>query len=81
MTRRPLQLRFAMPLVVSACLLGCVRERVFLIPPGEPVQLAEDVKARIFLDLPDGTRIPSKDRTILHAGQWVVTDDETDSQH
>jgi len=59
---------------VVACASGCVRQRVVLVPPGEPVQLAEDVKAFIYIEV-KGERIKSEQRVILPEGWWVLPDD------
>lgn len=57
---------------VLGSLLGCVKPRVILIPPNEPVQLSRDVEAYVFVPLQDGTAPEAK--IMLKAGQWVVTD-------
>ncbi|NLX97607.1 MAG: hypothetical protein GXY83_15675 [Rhodopirellula sp.] len=59
--------------IVLGC--GCWPQRTYLIPPGEPVQLAEDVKAYVFITV-DGKRIKSPDRVKLPAGWWVLPDPE-----
>jgi hypothetical protein len=61
---------------VSVCLTGCGRSSVVIIPAGEPVQLAEPVKARIILRLPDGTSEVSKVKATIPAGWWALPDPE-----
>jgi len=63
----------AIPLCVSAWSGGCVRQRVVFIPPGDPVQLAETVTARVFVTV-DGERIKSDAPVELPAGWWVLPD-------
>ena len=44
-----------------------------LIPPGEPVQLAEPVKAHVYIEV-EGKRIRSKNRVTLPEGWWCLPD-------
>ena len=76
MRRIPPWKLIAIALAVIALASGCVSTKTILIPPGEPVQLAEDVDARVYVELPDGTRVKSDNRVTLHEGQWVVSDVE-----
>jgi len=62
-------------LVASAFLSGCGSTRTVLIPPGEPVQLAEPVKAYVYVDV-DGTREKSENRVELPEGWWCLPDPE-----
>ena len=55
---------------------GCVRtRRTVLIPPGEPVQLAEPVDAHVYIDV-DGKRVRSENRLTLPEGWWCLPDPE-----
>jgi len=63
-------------LVASVLLGGCVRRRVVLIPPGEPVQLAEPVKAHVYVTV-EGKRRRSDNRVTLPEGWWCLPDGET----
>lgn len=71
-------------LVASGLLIGCVGSgpSVVLIPaaPGqaEPVQLAQSVKARVFVPLQDGTTTISKNKVTLPAGGWYFYFDPED---
>ena len=63
-------------LAASACGGGCVHtRRTVLIPPGEPVQLAEPVDARVYIDV-DGRRVRSENRLTLPEGWWCLPDPE-----
>lgn len=66
----------AILLAASGLLTACVGSgpSVVLVPaiPGDadPVRLAESVKARVFVDLEDGTTTISKNRVELPAGGY-----------
>ncbi len=63
----------AIALVATVSLGGCVSTKTILIPPGEPVQLAEPIDVYVFVDI-DGRRIRSENRVILPAGWWCLPD-------
>ena len=65
MTSRPSRMLMAMLLVAAVFAGGCVRRRVVLVPPGEPIQLAESVKAHVYVtaDGPTVCRVPSTNRS------------------
>ena len=67
-----------MMLCASACLLlfGCGGVRVVTIPTTQPVQLAEPIKAYVYVQTKDGQRIKSSTRTQLYEGEWVLSDPE-----
>ena len=75
MRRIRLFLLTAMLLAASASLSGCglIRTRTVLIPPGEPVQLAEPVKAYVYIDVA-GKREKSANRVTLPEGWWCLPD-------
>lgn len=50
---------------------GCANT-VILVPPGTPVQLAEPVKAHVFVVQKDGTKIMSNNRVEIPAGWWTA---------
>ena len=52
---------------------GCAGRRVVLVPPGEPVQLAEPAKAYVYVQV-DGKRERSRSRVTLPEGWWVLPD-------
>lgn len=45
---------------------------VVLVPEGTPVQLAEPVKAHVFVVQQDGTRVKSVNRVEIPAGWWAA---------
>ena len=51
--------------------LGC-QTRVILVPDGQPVMLAEPVKARIYAFDSKGNLVPSSNRVILPAGWYAL---------
>ena len=63
----------AIVLAAIVLLSGCGGTRTVLIPPGEPVQLAEPVKAYVYVDV-SGKRIKSENRITLPEGWWVLPD-------
>lgn len=63
----------AMLLAAAALSSGC-EHRVVLVPTGEPVQLAEPVKARIYVRTQDGQRIRSDNRVTIPEGYWALPD-------
>ena len=73
---RPWKL-IAIVIAVIALLSGCGGTRTVLIPPGEPVQLAEPVKAYVYVDV-KGKREKSGNRITLPEGWWCLPDEGTD---
>ena len=68
-------LKLIAALVVASVLLsGCGGTRTVLIPLGEPVQLAEPVKAYVYTDV-NGKRERSDNRITLPEGWWCLPDD------
>jgi len=59
--------------VAGVLLSGCAGTRTVLIPPGEPVQLAEPVKAYVYVEV-EGRRVRSEDRVTLPEGWWCLPD-------
>ena len=51
--------------------LGC-QTRVILVPDGQPVMLAEPVKARIYAFDATGKLVPSSNRVVLPAGWYAL---------
>jgi len=62
-------------LLLSVCAGGCVRQNVILVPPGEPVQIAEPVMVRVFVST-GGQRVKSDNQVELPAGWWALPDPE-----
>lgn len=50
---------------------GCA-SRVILVPHGEPVRLAEPVKARVFVLDADGKSVRSENRVTIPAGWYAL---------
>lgn len=51
--------------------LGC-QTRVILVPDGQPVMLAEPVKARIYAFDSKGNLVPSSNKVTLPAGWYAL---------
>jgi len=51
--------------------LGC-QTKVILVPDGQPVQLAEPVRAKVFAFDATGKPVPSSNKVILPAGWYVL---------
>jgi len=51
--------------------MGC-QTRVILVPDGQPVQLAEPVKAKVFAFDSTGKLVPSSNKVVLPAGWYVL---------
>jgi len=66
-----------MALALAVLLSGCGATRTVLIPPGEPVQLAEPVKAHIYVDV-GGQRVRSESPVVLPEGWWCLPDPDGD---
>jgi len=69
MNLRALLLPIITLILLSAFAGGCGGKRVVLVPAGEPVQLAEDVKAYVYVN---GER--SANRVMLPHGWWCLPD-------
>ena len=53
-------------------LVGCSATRVILVPDGQPVMLAEPVKAKIYAFDSKGNLVPSSNRVTLPAGWYAL---------
>ena len=51
--------------------IGCAT-RVILVPDGQPVQLAEPVRAKVYAFDSAGKPVPSSNKVILPAGWYVL---------
>ena len=51
--------------------MGCAT-RVILVPDGQPVMLAEPVKARVYAFDSRGQLVPSSNKVILPAGWYAL---------
>lgn len=53
-------------------LVGCSMTRVILVPEGQPVMLAEPVKAKVYAFDPNGKLVPSSNKVVLPAGWYAL---------
>lgn len=67
----PWRMALAATICASAFCAGC-GTRVIVLPPGEPVRLAEPVKAMVWVADKDGIEV--RVRTTLPAGWWCLAD-------
>jgi hypothetical protein len=51
--------------------LGCAT-RVILVPDGQPVQLAESVRAKVYSFDATGKLVPSSNRVVIPAGWYAL---------
>jgi hypothetical protein len=51
--------------------MGCAT-KVIIVPEGQPVQLAEPVKAKVYAFDATGKLVPSSNRVVLPAGWYVL---------
>lgn len=53
-------------------LVGCSATRVILVPEGQPVMLAEPVRAKVYAFDAKGNLVPSSNRVTLPAGWYAL---------
>jgi hypothetical protein len=74
----PQRLKMRIPILIAASvcwtLSGCGGVKVVAIPTTEPLQLAEPVKAYVYVETKDGQRVKSSTRAQLFEGEWVLSD-------
>jgi hypothetical protein len=51
--------------------MGCTT-RVILVPEGQPVQLAEPIRAKVYAFDNTGKLVPSSNKVVLPAGWYVL---------
>ena len=51
--------------------MGCAT-KVILVPEGQPVQLAEPVKAKVYAFDSTGKLVPSSNRVVIPAGWYAL---------
>jgi hypothetical protein len=59
--------------IASTLISGCAT-RVILVPDGEPVRLAEPVKARVWVIDQKGQSVKSQNRVPIPAGWYALPD-------
>jgi len=62
-------------LIVCASMSVSCASRVIYVPHGEPVRLAEDVKAKVWVVDSSGKTVRSKNRIIIHEGWYALPKD------
>jgi hypothetical protein len=65
--------------VFALCFTAGCGTTVLVVPQGTPVQLAEPVKAHVFVVQKDGTRVKSANRVEIPAGWWAADVPESPS--
>ena len=60
--------------MLATCAAGCGGDRVVTVPTTEPRQLAEPIKAFVYVQTAPGQRVRSANRTQLYEGEWVLSD-------
>lgn len=59
-------------LIVFASMSVSCASRVIYVPHGEPVRLAEDVKAKVWILDASGKPVRSKNRIVIHEGWYAL---------
>ena len=62
-------------LIVCATMSVSCASRVIYVPHGEPVRLAESVKAKVWVVDASGKTVRSKNRIIIHEGWYALPKD------
>jgi len=68
--RKTIAFATILPLVLLP--LGCTPTRVVMVPPGQPVRLAESVKARVWAKDASGNIVKSRNRVTIHEGWYAL---------
>lgn len=58
--------------MLALMLPGCTPTRVVMVPPGQPVRLAEDVKAHVWAKDSEGKVVKSRNRVTIHEGWYAL---------
>jgi len=58
--------------LLSTLLIAGCQTRVILVPDGQPVMLAEPVRAKVYAFDAAGKLVPSSNRVILPAGWYAL---------
>jgi len=70
------------PILSAVCLLALMSmsvscaSRVIYVPHGEPVRLAESVKAKVWVVDANGKSVRSNNRIIIHEGWYALPKDK-----
>jgi len=65
----------AMTSWLALMLPGCAPTRVVMVPPGQPVRLAESVKAHVWAKDASGNIVRSRNRVTIHEGWYALPKD------
>ena len=63
-------------LIVCASMSVSCASRVIYVPHGEPVRLAEDVEAKVWVVDANGKNVRSNNRIIIHEGWYALPKDK-----
>jgi len=58
--------------LLALMLPGCSPTRVVMVPPGQPVRLAENVKAHVWAKDAEGKVVRSRNRVTISEGWYVL---------
>lgn len=59
-------------MIVFASMSVSCASRVIYVPHGEPVRLAEDVKAKVWIMDASGKPVRSQNRIVIHEGWYAL---------
>jgi hypothetical protein len=62
-------------LIVLASQIGCA-SRVIYVPHGQPVRLAESVRARVYVPDKDGQQVKSQNKITIPEGWYALPKDK-----
>jgi hypothetical protein len=71
--RTRLWIRCSIALALIGSLASCAGTRAVIVPPNEPVQVAEDAQVRVYVNTKEG-RVKSQNKVTIREGQWIVSD-------
>ncbi len=71
-TQRNSPISSALFLIVCASMSVSCASRVIYVPHGEPVRLAEDVKAKVWTVDAQGKTVRSQNRITIHEGWYAL---------
>lgn len=58
--------------LLALMLPGCTPTRVVMVPPGQPVRLAESVKAHVWAKDASGNTVKSRNRVTISEGWYAL---------
>lgn len=63
-----------------ACLSGCMGSRTVLVPPGQPVRIAEPVKAKVYAKDAGGQWMKGENTVVLPEGWYALPESGDDKK-